>query len=77
MILDQFLHHAEIVRMMGRSHSLRYKPATKGPQVEASKPAKSLSGSEEDEPTSRSAKVSSKSSDSEKEEEKDPEESSN
>ena len=39
-ILDRFLHHAEVVRMTGRSYRLRHQSAAEGKAVEDSKPAK-------------------------------------
>ena len=62
-ILDRFLHHAEIVRMTGRSYRLRHRPATEGPEVGDSKPARALSGSENDQPDSKPAKAPSGSDD--------------
>ena len=56
-ILDRFLHHAEMVRMTGRSYRLRHQSATEGREVEDSKPAKAPSGSEEDQPSSKPAKA--------------------
>jgi DNA replication protein DnaC len=56
-ILDRFLHHAEIVRMTGRSYRLRHQPATEKKEVEDSKPAKAPPGSEEDEPDPKPAKA--------------------
>jgi DNA replication protein DnaC len=45
-ILDRFLHHAELVRMTGRSYRLRHQSAAGPQQVEDSKPASAPSGSE-------------------------------
>jgi DNA replication protein DnaC len=47
-ILDRFLHHAEIVRMTGRSYRLRHQPvsAEDGVAAEGSKPANAPIGSE-------------------------------
>ena len=56
-ILDRFLHHAEIVRMAGRSYRLRHESATEGKEVEDSKPAKAPSGSEEGGSNSKPAKA--------------------
>jgi DNA replication protein DnaC len=61
-ILDRFLHHAEIVRMTGRSYRLRHQSASEGKEVEDSKPAKAPSGSEETPPDSKPAKAPSGSS---------------
>ena len=49
-ILDRFLHHAELVRMTGRSYRLRHHSAPGPEQVEDSKPANAPSGSEEKRP---------------------------
>jgi hypothetical protein len=56
-ILDRFLHHAEIVRMEGRSYRLRHQSATGGNGVQDSKPAIAPSGSEENSPDSKPAKA--------------------
>ena len=56
-ILDRFLHHAEIVRMTGRSYRLRHQPATEGKAVEDSKPANAPAGSENDQPDSKPARA--------------------
>jgi DNA replication protein DnaC len=45
-ILDRFLHHAELVRMTGRSYRLRHLSAVAPEQGEDSKPANAPSGSE-------------------------------
>ena len=44
-ILDRFLHHAELVRLTGRSYRLRHHAATSSEQLEDSKPANAPSGS--------------------------------
>ena len=49
-ILDRFLHHAEIVRLAGRSYRLRHQSALEGKEVDDSKPANAPSGSEETPP---------------------------
>jgi DNA replication protein DnaC len=46
-ILDRFLHHAELVRMTGRSYRLRHHSASGQEGVEDSKPANAPSGSDE------------------------------
>jgi DNA replication protein DnaC len=56
-ILDRFLHHAEIVRMEGRSYRLRHQSASAGNAVQDSKPAIAPSGSEENSPDSKPAKA--------------------
>ena len=56
-ILDRFLHHAEIVRMTGRSYRLRHQSASGGNGVEDSKPAIAPSGSEHDDSNSIQAKA--------------------
>jgi DNA replication protein DnaC len=56
-ILDRFLHHAEIVRMEGRSYRLRHQSASGGNGFEDSKPAKAPSGSERDDSNSKPAKA--------------------
>jgi hypothetical protein len=45
-ILDRFLHHAELVRMTGRSYRLRHRSAQDTEQIEDSKPANAPPGSE-------------------------------
>jgi hypothetical protein len=45
-ILDRFLHHAELVRMTGRSYRLRHHSAPGPEHVEDSKPANAPSGSD-------------------------------
>ena len=54
-ILDRFLHHAEIVRLAGRSYRLRHQSALEGKEVDDSKPANAPSGSEETPPHSKPA----------------------
>ena len=54
-ILDRFLHHAELVRMTGRSYRLRHHSAPDPERVEDSKPANAPSGSEEKQPSSKPA----------------------
>ncbi len=56
-ILDRFLHHAEIVRMTGRSYRLRHHGAATNEAIEDSKPAKAPSGSEEPRSGSKPAKA--------------------
>jgi IstB-like ATP binding protein len=56
-ILDRFLHHAEIVRMTGRSYRLRHQSAWEGKEVDDSKPTKVPSGSEEGSSNSKPAKA--------------------
>jgi DNA replication protein DnaC len=56
-ILDRFLHHAQIVRLAGRSYRLRHQPAAEGKAVEDSKPANAPAGSEEDEASLKPAKA--------------------
>jgi IstB-like ATP binding protein len=46
-ILDRFLHHAELVRMTGRSYRLRHHSDSGPDGAEDSKPANAPSGSEE------------------------------
>ena len=46
-ILDRFLHHAELVRMTGRSYRLRHHSASGPEAVEDSKPANAPPGSDE------------------------------
>jgi DNA replication protein DnaC len=47
-ILDRFLHHAELVRMTGRSYRLRHHSASPPERVEDSKPANAPSGSDDE-----------------------------
>lgn len=54
-ILDRFLHHAELVRMTGRSYRLRHHSATSLEGVEDSKPANAPTGSDAKLPTSKPA----------------------
>ncbi len=54
-ILDRFLHHAEIVRIAGRSYRLRHQSASGGNGVEDSKPASAPSGPEHDGSNSKPA----------------------
>jgi DNA replication protein DnaC len=44
-ILDRFLHHAELVRMTGRSYRLRHHTTSPEESVDASKPANAPPGS--------------------------------
>jgi DNA replication protein DnaC len=46
-ILDRFLHHAELVRMTGRSYRLRHHSASGPERVEDPKPANAPPGSDE------------------------------
>jgi DNA replication protein DnaC len=54
-ILDRFLHHAELVRMTGRSYRLRHQSAPGPERVEDSKPANAPPGSEGKRPSSKPA----------------------
>lgn len=45
-ILDRFLHHAEIVRITGKSYRLRHQPRTIDDEGNGSKPANAPTGSE-------------------------------
>jgi DNA replication protein DnaC len=54
-VLDRFLHHAELVRMTGRSYRLRHHPAIEPGGAEDSKPANAPSGSKEKLPSSKPA----------------------
>ena len=56
-ILDRFLHHAEVVRLAGRSYRLRHQSASEGRETEASKPAKAPTGSGLGDPASKPAKA--------------------
>ena len=56
-ILDRFLHHAELVRMTGRSYRLRHHAVTSLEEIEDSKPAKAPSGSEGKQVDSKPAKA--------------------
>src|SRR5271170_7570671 len=54
-ILDRFLHHAELVRMTGRSYRLRHQSASGLERVEDSKPANAPPGLERKRPGSKPA----------------------
>jgi hypothetical protein len=54
-ILDRFLHHAELVRMTGRSYRLRHHPAPGPEQDGDSKPANAPPGSEGERSSSKPA----------------------
>jgi DNA replication protein DnaC len=54
-ILDRFLHHAELVRMNGRSYRLRHQSASSSDEVQDSKPANAPSGSTGKRPNSKPA----------------------
>ena len=54
-ILDRFLHHAELVRMTGRSYRLRNQPAPGLEGVDDSKPANAPTGSAGKRPGSKPA----------------------
>jgi DNA replication protein DnaC len=54
-ILDRFLHHAELVRMTGRSYRLRHRPDSLPEGVEDSKPANAPPGSAVKRPDSKPA----------------------
>lgn len=57
-ILDRFLHHAEIVRLTGRSYRLRHQPGASAPEGEADpKPASAPSGSPRGRSGSKPAKA--------------------
>jgi DNA replication protein DnaC len=56
-ILDRFLHHAEIVRMTGRSYRLRHQAATERGADEDSRPGDAAIGCEEDQPGPKPAKA--------------------
>jgi DNA replication protein DnaC len=56
-ILDRFLHHAEVVRMTGKSYRLRNAARAEPPEGEESKPAKAPPGSEEAATESKPAKA--------------------
>jgi hypothetical protein len=45
-ILDRFLHHAEIIRISGKSYRLRNQPRPADEEVNGSKPANAPTGSE-------------------------------
>ena len=63
-ILDQFLHHVEIVRIAGCSYRLQHQSAPGGNEVEDSKSAIAPSGSEYDGLNSKPAKTPSGSKES-------------
>jgi DNA replication protein DnaC len=54
-ILDRFLHHAELVQMVGRSYRLRHASASVSEGVEDSKPANAPPGSSVKRPNSKPA----------------------
>jgi hypothetical protein len=54
-ILDRFLHHAELVQMVGRSYRLRHHTASASEGAEDSKPANAPSGSAATPPNSKPA----------------------
>jgi DNA replication protein DnaC len=54
-ILDRFLHHAEIIRITGKSYRLRNQAATRVEEDEDSKPANAPSGSAENGDSSKPA----------------------
>jgi DNA replication protein DnaC len=54
-ILDRFLHHAELVRMTGRSYRLRHQSGTSSDAEEKSKPANAPPGSGGKRPGSKPA----------------------
>jgi DNA replication protein DnaC len=54
-ILDRFLHHAELVRMTGRSYRLRHQSGTSSDDAETSKPANAPPGSGAKHPGSKPA----------------------
>jgi DNA replication protein DnaC len=54
-ILDRFLHHAELVQMVGRSYRLRHHTASVSEGAEDSKPANAPSGSAKKPPGSKPA----------------------
>jgi DNA replication protein DnaC len=56
-ILDRFLHHAEIIRITGKSYRLRQAGGAENPSSEESKPAKAPTGSDEASETSKPAKA--------------------
>jgi DNA replication protein DnaC len=56
-ILDRFLHHAEIVRMTGRSYRLRRESATESEGFADPEPAKAPTGSDGEQPGSKPAKA--------------------
>jgi hypothetical protein len=54
-ILDRFLHHAELVQMVGRSYRLRHQAASVPLAAQESKPANAPSGSAAKRPSSKPA----------------------
>jgi DNA replication protein DnaC len=56
-ILDRFLHHAEIIKMTGKSYRLRNQAARAEEESAESKAAKAPTGSEEGVPSSKAAKA--------------------
>jgi DNA replication protein DnaC len=56
-ILDRFLHHAELVRMNGRSYRLRHQSGSRRDESENSKPANAPTGSGELSAGSKPAKA--------------------
>ena len=56
-ILDRFLHHAEVVRITGRSYRLRGSGRVLGESVDESKPAKAPIGSGTEAAESKPAKA--------------------
>jgi DNA replication protein DnaC len=56
-ILDRFLHHAELVRMTGRSYRLQRHSTVGEESLEVPKPAKAPAGLEEQRPSSKPAKA--------------------
>jgi IstB-like ATP binding protein len=54
-ILDRFLHHAEIIRLTGKSYRLRQAGRTENPTEEEAKPVSALTGSEEASESSKPA----------------------
>jgi DNA replication protein DnaC len=56
-ILDRFLHHAEMVRLAGRSYRLRHQSTTEQSADKDSKPADAPIGRQEDQPDSKPAKA--------------------
>jgi DNA replication protein DnaC len=56
-ILDRFLHHAELVRLTGRSYRLRHQSATESEESADPKPAKAPTGSDGEQPGSKPAKA--------------------
>jgi DNA replication protein DnaC len=66
-ILDRFLHHAELVRMTGRSYRLRHQSGTSPDDVENPKPANAPPGSGGKRPGSKPANAPPGSEDEENE----------